>query len=83
MLWSQDQNLTVDISIPLTPYQRKNGSYKSVQKVLSKLRFVLRLYEEGVFLLEVSDIHKVLEGQEGVEPFWVIGRVDKIEGQVG
>ncbi|XP_025061739.1 interleukin-10 receptor subunit alpha-like isoform X1 [Alligator sinensis] len=53
MLWSQDQNLTVDISIPLTPYQRKNGSYKSVQKVLSKLRFVLRLYEEGVFLLQV------------------------------
>ncbi|XP_019391874.1 PREDICTED: uncharacterized protein LOC109310953 isoform X2 [Crocodylus porosus] len=53
MLWSQDQNLTVDISIPLTPYQRKNGSYKSVQKVLSKLRFVLRLYEDGVFLLQV------------------------------
>nr|XP_025040071.1 interleukin-22 receptor subunit alpha-2-like [Pelodiscus sinensis] len=43
-----NENLTVNLSMPLTPYRRRNGTYKSVQKVLPNWMYRLSLSEEGV-----------------------------------
>ncbi|XP_075797375.1 uncharacterized protein LOC102453029 isoform X2 [Pelodiscus sinensis] len=49
-----NENLTVNLSMPLTPYRRRNGTYKSVQKVLPNWMYRLSLSEEGVPINSVS-----------------------------
>ncbi|KAM6061150.1 uncharacterized protein VSU04_008782 isoform 2-T2 [Chlamydotis macqueenii] len=49
----QGHNLSVSIIMPLTPYRRKNGSYKSVDQVLLKLWYWLSLYEGDVLIQQV------------------------------
>lgn len=45
--------LSVRILMPLTPYRRKNGSYKPVDKVLLKLWYRLSLFEEDMLVQQV------------------------------
>lgn len=49
----QGQNLSVNIIMPLTPYQSKTGSYKPVDQVLQKLWYQLSLYEGDVLIQQV------------------------------
>ncbi|XP_065499748.1 uncharacterized protein LOC135993668 [Caloenas nicobarica] len=49
----QGQNLSVNIIMPLTPYQSKTGSYKPVDQVLQKLWYRLSLYEGDVLIQQV------------------------------
>ncbi|KAG6923187.1 interleukin 22 receptor subunit alpha 2, partial [Chelydra serpentina] len=42
-----NENLTVNLSMPLTPYRRRNGTYKSVQKVLPNWKYRVSLSEKG------------------------------------
>lgn len=39
--------------MPLTPYRRKNGSYKPVDKVLLKLWYRLSLFEGDMLIQQV------------------------------
>ncbi|XP_032928552.1 interferon gamma receptor 1-like isoform X3 [Catharus ustulatus] len=50
----QDQILSVNIITPLTPYQRRTGSYKPVHRVLRKLLYWLHLYEGELLVQQVS-----------------------------
>lgn len=49
----QGHNLSVNIIMPLTPYQSKTGSYKPVDQVLLKLWYWLSLYEGDVLIQQV------------------------------
>ncbi|XP_068871907.1 interferon lambda receptor 1-like isoform X2 [Aphelocoma coerulescens] len=49
----QDQILSVNIITPLTPYQRRAGSYKPVDRVLLKLWYWLHLYEGNLLVQQV------------------------------
>ncbi|CAM4718330.1 unnamed protein product [Lepidochelys kempii] len=49
-----NENLTVNLSMPLTPYRRRNGTYKSVQKVLPNWKYRVSLSEKGVHINNVS-----------------------------
>ncbi|XP_065412365.1 interleukin-20 receptor subunit alpha-like [Chrysemys picta bellii] len=49
-----NENLTVILSMPLTPYRRRNGTYKSVQKVLLNWKYRISLSEKGVHINNVS-----------------------------
>ncbi|XP_058704201.1 uncharacterized protein LOC131583776 isoform X2 [Poecile atricapillus] len=49
----QDQILSVKIITPLTPYKKRTGSYKPVDRVLLKLWYWLHLYEEDVLVQQV------------------------------
>ncbi|XP_064526431.1 uncharacterized protein LOC135421707 isoform X1 [Pseudopipra pipra] len=49
----QDQILHVNIAMPLTPYQRRTGSYKPVDRVLLKLWYWLHLYEGDLLVQQV------------------------------
>lgn len=49
----QDQILSVNIVTPLTPYQRRTGSYKPVDRVLLKLWYWLHLYEGNLLVQQV------------------------------
>ncbi|XP_050821472.1 uncharacterized protein LOC127056985 [Gopherus flavomarginatus] len=49
-----NENLTVILSMPLTPYRRRNGTYKSVQKVLPNWKYRISLSEKGVHINNVS-----------------------------
>ncbi|XP_017938708.1 uncharacterized protein LOC108641416 [Manacus vitellinus] len=49
----QDQILHVNIATPLTPYQRRTGSYKPVDRVLLKLWYWLHLYEGDLLVQQV------------------------------
>lgn len=49
----QDQILSVNIITPLTPYQRRTGSYKPVDRVLLKLWYWLQLYEGDLLIQQV------------------------------
>ncbi|XP_050758004.1 interleukin-20 receptor subunit alpha-like [Gymnogyps californianus] len=49
----QGHILSVNIIMPLTPYQSKNGSYKPVDQVLLKLWYRLNLYEGDVLVQQV------------------------------
>ncbi|KAJ7416973.1 interleukin-22 receptor subunit alpha-1-like isoform X2 [Pitangus sulphuratus] len=49
----QDQILSVNIVMPLTPYKRRTGSYKPVDRVLLKLRYWLHLYEGDLLVQQV------------------------------
>ncbi|XP_074407519.1 uncharacterized protein LOC102061346 isoform X1 [Zonotrichia albicollis] len=49
----QDQILSVNIITPPTPYQRRTGSYKPVNRVLLKLWYWLHLYEGDLLVQQV------------------------------
>ncbi|XP_037978966.1 interferon gamma receptor 1-like [Motacilla alba alba] len=49
----QDQILSVNIITPRTPYQRRTGSYKPVNRVLLKLWYWLHLYEGDLLVQQV------------------------------
>ncbi|XP_050166783.1 uncharacterized protein LOC126637495 [Myiozetetes cayanensis] len=49
----QDQILSVNIVMPLTPYKRRTGSYKPVDRVLLKLWYWLHLYEGDLLVQQV------------------------------
>ncbi|XP_061301522.1 uncharacterized protein LOC133265237 isoform X2 [Pezoporus flaviventris] len=49
----QGDILTVNIIMPLTPYRRKAGSQKPVDRVLLKLWYWLRLYEGDMLVQQV------------------------------
>ncbi|XP_032558312.1 uncharacterized protein LOC116794081 isoform X2 [Chiroxiphia lanceolata] len=49
----RDQILHVNIAMPLTPYQRRTGSYKPVDRVLLKLWYWLHLYEGDLLIQQV------------------------------
>ncbi|XP_066058509.1 uncharacterized protein [Chamaea fasciata] len=49
----QDQILSINIITPLTPYQRRTGSYKPVDQVLLKLWYWLQLYEGDLLIQQV------------------------------
>ncbi|XP_023782648.1 interleukin-22 receptor subunit alpha-2-like [Cyanistes caeruleus] len=49
----QDQILSVKIITPLTPYKKRTGSYKPVNRVLLKLWYWLHLYEEDLLVQQV------------------------------
>ncbi|XP_039940054.1 uncharacterized protein LOC120762085 isoform X2 [Hirundo rustica] len=49
----QDQILSINIITPLTPYQRRTGSYKPVDRVLLKLWYWLQLYEGDLLVQQV------------------------------
>ncbi|XP_014111898.1 PREDICTED: interleukin-22 receptor subunit alpha-1-like, partial [Pseudopodoces humilis] len=49
----QDQILSVKIITPLTPYKKRTGSYKPVDRVLLKLWYWLHLYEEDLLVQQV------------------------------
>ncbi|XP_062359042.1 interleukin-22 receptor subunit alpha-2-like isoform X2 [Cinclus cinclus] len=49
----RDQILSVNIITPLTPYQRRTGSYKPVHRVLLKLWYWLHLYEGELLVQQV------------------------------
>ncbi|XP_041896221.1 interferon lambda receptor 1-like isoform X2 [Corvus kubaryi] len=49
----QDQILSVNITTPLTPYRRRAGSYKPVDRVLLKLWYWLHLYEGNLLVQQV------------------------------
>ncbi|XP_071425704.1 uncharacterized protein [Pithys albifrons albifrons] len=49
----QDQILNVNITMPLTPYRRRTGSYKPVDRVLLKLWYWLHLYEGDLLVQQV------------------------------
>nr|XP_054497365.1 uncharacterized protein LOC129125769 isoform X2 [Agelaius phoeniceus] len=49
----QDQILSINIITPPTPYQRRTGSYKPVNRVLLKLWYWLHLYEGDLLVQEV------------------------------
>ncbi|XP_041280140.1 uncharacterized protein LOC121346419 isoform X2 [Onychostruthus taczanowskii] len=49
----QDQILSVNIITPSTPYQRRTGSYKPVNRVLLKLWYWLHLYEGDLLVQQV------------------------------
>lgn len=67
-----NENLTVNLSMPLTPYRRRNGTYKSVQKVLPNWKYRVSLSEKGVHINNVSNIHSVTGGEEEVTHFCVM-----------
>ncbi|XP_069723962.1 uncharacterized protein [Phaenicophaeus curvirostris] len=46
-------NLSVNITMPLTPYRSKTGSYKPVDQVLRKLWYRLNLYEGDKLIQQV------------------------------
>ncbi|KAM4886326.1 uncharacterized protein FYW23_011490 isoform 2-T2 [Sylvia borin] len=46
----QDQILSINIITPLTPYQRRTGSYKPVDRVLLKLWYWLQLFEGDLLI---------------------------------
>ncbi|XP_051486607.1 uncharacterized protein LOC127389798 isoform X2 [Apus apus] len=48
----QGHNLSVNLTMPLTPYPCTNGSHEPVDQVLQKLRYWLQLYE-GDLLVQV------------------------------
>ncbi|KAM4886325.1 uncharacterized protein FYW23_011490 isoform 1-T1 [Sylvia borin] len=49
----QDQILSINIITPLTPYQRRTGSYKPVDRVLLKLWYWLQLFEGDLLIQQV------------------------------
>ncbi|XP_075018760.1 interleukin-20 receptor subunit alpha-like [Calonectris borealis] len=49
----QGHILSVNITMPLTPYRSKTGAYKPVDKVLLKLWYWLSLYEGDVLVQQV------------------------------
>ncbi|XP_063273006.1 uncharacterized protein LOC134560688 isoform X2 [Prinia subflava] len=49
----QDQILSINIITPPTPYQRRTGSYKPVDRVLLKLWYWLQLYDGDVLVQQV------------------------------
>ncbi|XP_066189905.1 uncharacterized protein [Sylvia atricapilla] len=46
----QDQILSINIITPLTPYKRRTGSYKPVDRVLLKLWYWLQLFEGDLLI---------------------------------
>ncbi|XP_066189903.1 interleukin-22 receptor subunit alpha-1-like isoform X2 [Sylvia atricapilla] len=49
----QDQILSINIITPLTPYKRRTGSYKPVDRVLLKLWYWLQLFEGDLLIQQV------------------------------
>ncbi|XP_074863958.1 interleukin-20 receptor subunit alpha-like [Carettochelys insculpta] len=49
-----NENLIVNLSVPLTPYCTSSGVYKSVQEVLPTWKYQVNLYEEGVDINQVT-----------------------------
>ncbi|XP_064374094.1 uncharacterized protein LOC112987774 isoform X2 [Dromaius novaehollandiae] len=50
----QGHILSINIIMPLTPYQNVNGSYEPIDEVLGKLWYWLNLYEEDVLVQQVA-----------------------------
>lgn len=49
----QGHSLSINVSVPLTPFRSKKGSYKPVNKVLLKLWYWLHLYDGEVLTQQV------------------------------
>lgn len=67
----QDQILSVNITTPFTPYQRRTGSYKPVDRVLLKLWYWLQLYEGDLLIQQVCGSWAGLRGAGLAQAFLV------------